>query len=319
MDSVDQSAVEPAGDNTKSRWERFLEADRRLAKRVNAVEKSGIVRIAAAILAVAGIGILVGTGWQILSDYADRSAERVARAWDTVSRPVLGNTGKGGAINTILSSGASIEGLNISCATMGGKPAADTGFCGIAPIISGVEVDGPDPDRPVHITGWNLAGSKLFDSSFKHTFISGINLNGAEVGAVTFEDSHLDGIGDNAIFTDANFVNSEIALAGKGIEFEGQISGTYISLSAPEGMMNVVSWRAWAYADNPPILETNDDATTPYKPVRLGIMVYCDPKTRRNQGEEVAEWVLRCAQMTEDQARQAFPEQWKKFDPQPAL
>jgi hypothetical protein len=95
-----------------------------------------------------------------------RRLERVSTSWETLLRPVGGNTGKGAALNTLLHENQSIQGADLSCNAIGGwrdgvcvNPAILTDVNLLQPAIAEAE-QGAD-NWISQILGTSFAGNRL--------------------------------------------------------------------------------------------------------------------------------------------------------------
>lgn len=307
MTNISEPAKEQpeSGENILAR---LAEIDRKISTIITVGQASGIVRAVTILAGAVSVGVVVYTGWQIWNDLTDRQEERVMRAWETVARPIPGNIGKGLAINTILASGATIEALNLSCKQMGGIITQGQYGCEIAPVISDISIVGPDPERPVRVNVWNISGAAFVGGEFKNAWINMVDMKGATFWQTRFEGVDLNGNADEASFEDVSIVNSEINITTNASSFRGELSGTTIS-DYDNGLANA-AWYAWAYADNPPRLEKTIEGMSAFESPKIAGLVYCHPQIRRPPSMDFNDWGDACKQMTEDEARKAFPAEW---------
>ena len=119
-----RSAIEKVARGNKSTY--FL-----IESAIASVETNPIVRMMALVGAFVAFAIPL---WQIYLEIPKRRAEADARAWQLLTAPAVGNTGKGEAIEYILGRGISIEGVDLSCRTMSGGTQDNESCLGSGPI-----------------------------------------------------------------------------------------------------------------------------------------------------------------------------------------
>jgi hypothetical protein len=318
MESVEQSTAEQPNNRTKGRWERLLEADRRLAKRVEAVEKSGTIRIAAAGVAVVGIFILGGTIWQILSDYEARSAERIERAWARLLLPAGGNIGKASGLQTLLDAGTPLDDVDLSCQAIGDFDDASK-TCSNAPIFRGftyVDAKRRGHNDRVTVGNLNLSDASMMEFTIRNVFMSDVRLDRAVWYDCLVEDSYINSgyaperIENCALRNSVFYLDFDKTELGN-VEVSGSIFTTF-----PAGEVA----RAWAWADNRPNISASGSGSeteisnlhrgvTLCRPLPAGTSLpEQDPRTHEKHA------MPECEIMTWEQAKEAYPK-GQKEDP----
>lgn len=274
------------------------------------IETNPFIRLFGLAGALFGFVVLILTALQVREDVASRQEEeRVARAWDTLYRPALGNTGKGQAINTLFRSGATLDAVDISCGTMQGR-SAEMSYCDMPPVISDLDLT-PDNRGGEMFTlmGWKLNGATIANSVIKSATITGVKMNEATVMDSTFDSVELAGELRNASFLNVEFTNSQIRIDCRTEALTGNISGSILTneRGCVPADLNAAS-QIWAWANNPPAFIRGQ--STVVKPFTN--FWYCDPRKPKPTTARNDKWGDSCERMTEDQARKAFPAEWQR-------
>lgn len=125
---------------------------------LNQFEKDPFIRLIVTVTFLA-------TAWQVWEDIEDRQdergarqeerearqEERIARAWSILTTRASGNSGKAAAIEILYKAGISLEGIDLSCETMGGGWDEETLNC----------------ERPVSLAGMDLRSPNALNLSFR--------------------------------------------------------------------------------------------------------------------------------------------------------
>ena len=109
---------------TEEHW--LQQLDDRLQPARQTLEQSAIAHFIAVAVGFIALVVTLFTMWQILVDLQDRSQERqqrveerVERAWNHLIQPIGGNVGKGGSLTTLLTNNVPLDGITLSCETVG--------------------------------------------------------------------------------------------------------------------------------------------------------------------------------------------------------
>jgi uncharacterized protein YjbI with pentapeptide repeats len=183
---------------------------------------------------------IIGVWWQIFEWRATRDVwhqEAVARSWQILATPILGNGGKSEAMNFLASSGHSMAGLNLSCRAMAGIDENENcagvhlsslDFRNVSSLetysnyYSGYEVD---------LRGFDLSGGFIFESFIVDTNLSrsgaGLhsNFSAGHIRNTVFQNVSADSIVfHKALIVDTEFIDVNLSKAS----FEGAtIYGTF--------------------------------------------------------------------------------------------
>ena len=223
--------------------------DQRLARLVANFEGSGFVRLFTILAGIGGFLVLIGTAWQIWSDYEDRDIDRVNRAWERLLLRAGGNTGKSDALRVLMDKNVRLSALDLSCRSIGGYLDRCTNPSVFDEIVLNDDVaDGFDlSEQSIGVLnisggsaeGWNLSGSR----------VGKLNVDGARFGAKTAD----------ATFDECRIVNTRIVdeiFGASSLECELTGSEIYIRMYESGSVDIRPIEHAWAWADSPPRLFT---------------------------------------------------------------
>ncbi|QOF72618.1 hypothetical protein IG197_05975 [Aminobacter sp. SR38] len=270
------------------------------------IETNPFIRLLGLAGALFGFVVLVLTGLQIREDFASRQEERVARAWETIYRPIPGNTGKGPAINAIHRTGATLQGLDLSCKQMKGWFEGRT-YCEIPPIIADLDLAPIGSTEMLPLCGWNLSGTTITNSTIRAALISG-DMTSTKIIDSTFEAVEFQSNLAGASFDNVDLTNSTIELTCNLAGMSGNLSGLKINdFESCASDQNLPSTTIWAWANNPPSLRKLDDLE--FKPIPG--FVYCDSAKPKNDRTRNSEWGQVCHRISEQEARKRYPREWQ--------
>lgn len=227
---------------------------------------------------VAG-GVVIATGMQVYTDIQARKEERIARAWETLIRSVGGNTGKGAAFSYLASTTGTIVGIDLSCKSMGS--------CGNPPIISNIDLP-----ESVSISGINISGSHITDSSLRGARIINLHAEDARIYSTDLSGvnitGELDGLAvDNSDFSNAymyNFPSIEVPRASKPTITINQsdVSNLTAHDVRLKSLSHPLAGSNYAWADRPPkyfsYITAGDNSLQDF----LHHVKFCDPRDRRS-------------------------------------
>jgi len=129
---------------------------------------------------VIGLAFIVPTGRALWIDLKDRQTQRIALAWETVTRPAPGNSGKGPALEYLNSQGIPLVGIDLS-----------------------VEAN----DSPAYLYNANLSGARLMEANLSGARLSSANLSGVALHEANLSGAYL----DEADLSDANLVRTNLS------------------------------------------------------------------------------------------------------------
>ena len=96
-----------------------------------------------------------------------REQEAIARSWELVTRRASGNSGKVGALEYLASQGQVLNGIDLSCATMGGTEldAEGTETCARPTFLNDLDLSARTHGKPVLLHNADLSGARLWMAS----------------------------------------------------------------------------------------------------------------------------------------------------------
>lgn len=304
----------------KPKRSRFL----RWAERIDAtIETHPVARLLGLVVGFIGLMAACTAFIQITLDISNRQDDRIARAWEVVTRPVPGNTGKGSAISYLMGRDNDMIGLDISCQRMNGGWDAETLSCQSAPTITDLNLD----DHKSFIL-WNVSGVHFIFDDLSDSRFEFADMRGALFTATKLDGSSIVARMDGTQFLLTDLSDVSIA-APSEIERERlnwpdppEAAEVWISGADMSGFRIYPTWitiesqHNFSWADEPALR-----GLAPVENVTL-----CNPSgIRRDAGgdmENLADGIRlsmpeeipvfpRCQVMTPYQARDAFPKQWK--------
>jgi len=152
-------------------------------------------------LEVIGLLFLIPTAYVLIIDLEDRKQQRIAQAWETVTRPAPGNSGKGPALEYLNSQGIALVGIDLSTETNRGEaflPTVDLSGANLnGANLSGANLveanlSGANLNRAnlsgANLAAANLSGAKLFEAELLNTNLARANLSGANLGKANLSD-----------------------------------------------------------------------------------------------------------------------------------
>lgn len=292
----------------------------------HAIETHPVARLCGLCFAIFGGLILIGTGIQIMWDYEQRQEDRtqrveeaISRAWETVLRPVVGNTGKGAALSYLIAHGQRIGGLDLSCKNMSRYRSDDK--CQLPVYISNFDVninadidDDAARSRRVYFDNINfdnviIEKSKIYGVVFRDIFSSKLEIRSSRISS-SFQGKE----GSDRLYVQDTFASESSFSGFRGIDFVNSI----ITGSRFYGFRDIRLLDVYAAADNPPALTID---TWRKKKHALYDVVYCDPTKSEMLpadlvGARGAEAMLAAGcNWTEEKARTMYHDAWKDILP----
>ncbi len=164
--------------------------------------------------------------WMMESD--NRRQERNARAWAIVTTQAPGNSGKAEALEYLASQDIPLDGIDISCARMGGEWDQIELTC----------------ERQIYAEGLQLVGASLDSVNFSGTYLVNADFSNATLNYAKFEGASLLHTSfENASLTDARFNGAFIADAdfsgAKDIPLADFTDSWTIEGSLPKGLAGI--------------------------------------------------------------------------------
>jgi len=132
----------------------------------------------AEVIAFAAVG---ATLWHIWIDLEDRQTQRIAQAWQLLTQPAPGNSGKGPALEYLNSQGIELVGIDQS-----------TGENQVGSFMSGVNLSGANL-RMANLSRANLRDANLSEASLSGANLSGAGLFGANLSGARLVGANLSG------------------------------------------------------------------------------------------------------------------------------
>lgn len=310
--------MKPARESRRARTRKRSWFYRFAEKLDDTIETHPVARLCGLCFAVFGGLVLIGTGIQIMWEYESRQADRVARAWETISRPVSGNTGKGDALTYLFAIGREPGSIDLSCERSGGS--LQNGDCNTETVIENFKVDGRETEPWAQ--GWNIS-----HTSFQSAKLSFFHFSEVVAEQTRFVRSVLQNTGfEGGNVSDIAFINSAVLstdiTASKGVTFTGNmLDRTFVLISAGPGGegFHFQSSRNIASAKFPPTLVVILSRFSETVFAMPGIS-YCGPGDKQPTPEE---WFLamenHACHLSEDQARKAFPKVWREIKRFPGM
>ncbi|MCF6102447.1 MULTISPECIES: hypothetical protein [Mesorhizobium] len=203
-------------------------------------------KILAAVSGAIAFVVVIATAYQIWTDLRDRATEReirrdesIARAWDRLLRPAVGNTGKGEALTLLHKQGSRLVGIDLSCQTYGSWD-NESAKCRKRPIIAGVTF-ALHEGRSDYM---NVAA--MTDADLKHT-----ELQGWKIDKMAFSADFR-----NVVATDFTVVFGQLSgnFEGATISYSSILGSTLVIRPGEHPKMNKVNISGTRYgylADTP--------------------------------------------------------------------
>ena len=236
----------------KSDWlERF--SNNPLNRLLRTLEPLGVA------LAVLG---LCATIFQLWQDIEDRKQQRIVNAWQLLTTPASGNSGKAEAIRYLFSQGKNLNGIDLSCEKHGGwldesewegeKKRNVLAFrCKRPVLISDFEFTFGSSIKSM--SSANLTATRFSSGKMDSIDFSSANLRHAQFNSVTMAGANLrrsDVSGTRFNQVDLTNVDFRSAIFDKTYIIEANISGTRFFQA--RGLQGSSFWEVWAWDDNPP-------------------------------------------------------------------
>ena len=268
-------------------------------------------------------GVLLGTLASVvlggISFWIDQNVRRqaaIAQAWQLVTTPAVGNSGKRPALEFLVAEGISLAGMDLSCQVMGGvldleglaAPSCTkyiylrdvnlTGADLAYADLSGVDLRGAN-FRGANLNGAVFAGAYLVEADFSDSYALLSDFSNADLSNAIMQQAFLEGAdlrGTLMWGTDltrvqaacATFANADISSAilveadlshveVSGAAFYDTTHNEPISRTAEPGTPNEL--RAWAWHDRLPSFSPAGDERIPFS------VVHFDAATHRRDTE----------------------------------
>ncbi|PIE15573.1 MAG: hypothetical protein CSA68_05980 [Rhodobacterales bacterium] len=206
---------------------------------------------------------------EIKEAHDERQAEAINRAWSLITTRTSGNSGKGPALEYLNGLGIPLQGINLSCAHMGGGWDAEKLRCKTPTYLRKVNLQKADL-RGAQLQGvdlWKaqlqeadlrdaqLQEAKLWGAHLQRAELWGAHLQGAELWGTQLQGANL----PSAQLQGASLWNAQLQGAKLGkAQFGGaNLTGTDFTdakeLNTARFHDPVTGLSAWAWADRPPI------------------------------------------------------------------
>lgn len=128
---------------------------------------------------------------EIEESQATRREEAIARAWNTLTTPATGNSGKREALEYLAAQGVSLRGIDLSCKKMGGGWDEEKKTCEKPVYLDGLVLKAPEGER-VDLMEVHLEGALLRESHLEGAIIIAAHLDGAKFDGAHLETALLD-------------------------------------------------------------------------------------------------------------------------------
>ncbi len=168
----------------------------------------------------------------------ERQAEAITRAWSLITTPATGNSGKGPALEYLNDQGISLNGINLSCAHMGGGWDAEKLTCETPTYLRGVELKRADLSG-AKLQGADLENAQLQGADLRFAQLQGASLRFAQLQGANLRNAQLQG----AALWEAQLGGANLSKA----DFTNASLSDYTRFHDPETGLS-----AWAWADKPP-------------------------------------------------------------------
>ena len=169
-----------------------------------------------------------------------REQEAIARSWELVTRRASGNSGKVGALEYLASQGQVLNGIDLSCATMGGteRDAEGTETCARPTFLNGLDLSARTHGKPVLLQNADLSGARLYVVNLSGADLSSADLSGASPLMADLSGADL-GRADlsGAVLLMASLSGADLSLADLSGAFlsEADLSGANLSFADLSG------------------------------------------------------------------------------------
>ncbi len=147
---------------------------------------------------------------QISLTHAERKNNQIIHARHILAAKSTGSSGKKSALELLTKMGQSVQGINLSCAAMGGWNAS------LNKCDSGVNLKGINLSE-VSLNHVNLSGARIYDANFKGADLSSANLAEVDLGgsnltyAMVLESNLSNAKLNNSNLSGANFSSSNLS------------------------------------------------------------------------------------------------------------
>ena len=128
---------------------------------------------------VIGLAFVIPTAVALWIDLEDRKTQRIAQAWELVTRTAPGNAGKGPALEYLNSQGIALVGIDLSVDSNGGQS-----------YLAGVDLSGADLEQ-ANLSETNLRYANLSETNLRYADLSGADLRRANLSGADLEQADL--------------------------------------------------------------------------------------------------------------------------------
>lgn len=228
----------------------------------------------AAISAVIAFIVVLFTAYQIVVDLDDRAEERlvrkdegVSRSWDRLLGPAVGNTGKGDALTYLFKSEAVLDGIDLSCESLGNWD-GDTKTCSKRVIFAGISLDAASrPKTMAFVPHGSISEvidtkGQAYDVDLRHADIRDmtlrdfvfdrLNASQSKIRGLVLENSTISGDFTNTSITECTLRSSRIYSRGTT---PPELSMCEISETIIPFLAQILDRNGYvtAWADKPPL------------------------------------------------------------------
>lgn len=322
----------------------FLRADDFVRPLTLYITHSPIVQLLAAFAALLGFGVVLVTAYQIGVDLEDRKSERaqrvddaIERAWDRLLRPAAGNTGKGEAMTYLLERGISLNGVDLSCRSIGNWD-RERNECARRVQIEGVRIDKTDweemafgtlPKRGGVVSNGILASADLSDTDLFSFHVTLMQIRNINLSRTNMVGSILLGTVIRGWFDEAYIGNCDLSDARiYPTEKPPTLHRCAVNNALLPWLDEETSWtELTAWADTPPLdidppseEEGEVSHIRAHGPMVLGRIRLCEPPLDEGGKPVSARPVLmfilsECKPVSVEDAMKRYPEAYKPLQP----
>lgn len=168
---------------------------------------------------ISAVVVIILTLVTLVIDLRDRKEERVARAWSILNSKVPGNSGKVAALQLLDKYGEDINGIDISCETLGGEirepgPLSWQETCRPLTYLAFLNFTQKHSLSTPHLDNLNVKGSYLRHSNLSDLRLAGIQFDGSIIAEANLSHSLIfaPGFGHTQI-ANTDFSSTEITNA----------------------------------------------------------------------------------------------------------
>ena len=217
-------------------------------------------------------------------EQARKEAEesRIVNAWQILSNRSPGNTGKKAALETLHNAKENLQGIDLSCETMGGMDEKNES-CDTPTFLANVSLPNADLSQ-ANLSDADLTWANLSDADLRIANLSDAYLGGANLSDAYLRGANLSNAGLwRANLSDADLTSSNLSdadLSGTNLSDAdltwANLSNVYfcsLNVYCAENLTQAQIDKAWAWADSPQVFKARhrqlDLAPPPLCPVEL--------------------------------------------------